>query len=186
MGTSSWVLFLVGYRSRRLLVSCCTPLQFAGQSVVGFMLLLVLGELVQTTAGEWITHPPARCPNGHPSAPARCSSGIWPASGTAAGTPHGPAALAMRRYTGAAHRSTNCTNVEASQNYGICCAQRPDQAPAGWQVAPHEKKTSMKKLAIRRGHRINETQAESAIKDYVDHAADIAKFHDGTGGTPKL
>jgi hypothetical protein len=25
----------------------------------------VLGELVQTTAGKWITHPPSRCPNGH-------------------------------------------------------------------------------------------------------------------------
>ena len=25
----------------------------------------VLGELVQTTAGKWITHPPTRCPNGH-------------------------------------------------------------------------------------------------------------------------
>jgi hypothetical protein len=42
----------------------------------------------------------------------------------------------------------------------------------------------MKKLAIRREHRINETQAESAIKDYVDHVADIAKFPDGTGVPP--
>jgi hypothetical protein len=25
----------------------------------------VLGELVQTTAGKWITHAPPRCPNGH-------------------------------------------------------------------------------------------------------------------------
>ena len=66
MGTSSWVLFLVGYRSRRVLVSCCTPLQFAGQSVVGFMLLLVLGELVQTTAGKWITQPATRCRTGTP------------------------------------------------------------------------------------------------------------------------
>ena len=23
---------------------------------------VVLGELVQTTAGKWITHPPTRCP----------------------------------------------------------------------------------------------------------------------------
>jgi hypothetical protein len=29
----------------------------------------VLGELVQTTAGKWITHPPSRCPNGHPLGP---------------------------------------------------------------------------------------------------------------------
>ena len=42
----------------------------------------------------------------------------------------------------------------------------------------------MKKLAIRREHRINETRAESAIKDYVDHVADIAKFPDAAGGTP--
>ena len=41
----------------------------------------------------------------------------------------------------------------------------------------------MKKLAIRREHRINETRAESAIKDYVDQA-DIAKFPDATAGTP--
>jgi hypothetical protein len=25
----------------------------------------MLGELVQTTNGKWITHPPTRCPNGH-------------------------------------------------------------------------------------------------------------------------
>ena len=32
-------------------------------------LLVVLGELVQTTAGKWITHPPTRCPNGHTLGP---------------------------------------------------------------------------------------------------------------------
>jgi hypothetical protein len=32
-------------------------------------LLTVLGELLQTTAGTWITHPPTRCPNGHPLGP---------------------------------------------------------------------------------------------------------------------
>lgn len=26
----------------------------------------VLSNLVQTTDGKWITHPPSRCPNGHP------------------------------------------------------------------------------------------------------------------------
>jgi hypothetical protein len=25
----------------------------------------VLGELLQTTTGKWITRPPTRCPNGH-------------------------------------------------------------------------------------------------------------------------
>jgi hypothetical protein len=33
--------------------------------VIGRKLPEVLGELVQTTAGKWITHPPTRCPNGH-------------------------------------------------------------------------------------------------------------------------
>jgi hypothetical protein len=31
---------------------------------IGF--LVVLGDLVQTTAGKWITHSPSRCPNRHP------------------------------------------------------------------------------------------------------------------------
>jgi hypothetical protein len=29
------------------------------------MLRAVLGDLVQTTVGKWITHPPPRCPKGH-------------------------------------------------------------------------------------------------------------------------
>jgi hypothetical protein len=29
----------------------------------------LLGELVQTTSGKWITHPPTRCPNGHSLGP---------------------------------------------------------------------------------------------------------------------
>jgi hypothetical protein len=28
-------------------------------------LVIMLGELVQTTDGKWIIHPPTRCPNGH-------------------------------------------------------------------------------------------------------------------------
>ena len=31
--------------------------------------LVVLGELVQSTAGTWITKPPPRCPNGHALGP---------------------------------------------------------------------------------------------------------------------
>jgi len=99
----------------------------------------------------------------------------------AARTPHHRSPDTSRRW---AHRGTNCTNVEASQNYGICCAQRPDQAPAWLASRSAREETSMKKLAIRREHRINETRAESAIKDYVDHVADIAKFPDATAGTP--
>ena len=33
------------------------------------MLLGMLGELIQTTVGKWITQPPSRCPNGHPLGP---------------------------------------------------------------------------------------------------------------------
>jgi hypothetical protein len=62
-------------------------------------LVLVLGELVQTTAGAWIIHLPSRCPNGH-SLGARSSSATKPASATAAATPHGHAAHAIRRLTG--------------------------------------------------------------------------------------
>jgi hypothetical protein len=47
----------------------------------------MLGELVQTTAGKWITHPPMRCPNGTPSAPAPYWSATRLAPVTAAGTP---------------------------------------------------------------------------------------------------
>ena len=32
-------------------------------------LVVVLGELAQTTAGKWIAHPPTRCPNGHSLGP---------------------------------------------------------------------------------------------------------------------
>jgi hypothetical protein len=32
-------------------------------------LLTVLGDLVQTTAGKWITQPPTCCPNGHTLGP---------------------------------------------------------------------------------------------------------------------
>jgi hypothetical protein len=33
------------------------------------MLQVVLSELVQTTAGKWIIHPPTHCPNGHSLGP---------------------------------------------------------------------------------------------------------------------
>jgi hypothetical protein len=44
----------------------------------------VLGELVQTTAGKWITHPPTRCPNGIRLVRTKSSWGTSPASDTAA------------------------------------------------------------------------------------------------------
>jgi hypothetical protein len=33
------------------------------------MLRAVLGDLVQTTDGKWMTRPPTRCPNGHALGP---------------------------------------------------------------------------------------------------------------------
>ena len=147
-------------------------------------LVVVLGELVQTTTGKWITHPPTRCPNGHHLGPGQVLVGHQACLGHGGGHTTWTCRTCDETVYGAAHRGTNCTNVEASQNYGICCAQRPDQAPAWLASRSAREETSMKKLAIRREHRINETQAESAIKDYVDHVADIAKFPDATGGTP--
>ena len=49
-----------------LLLGGPRPAAAARFSVVGQD---VLGELVQTTAGTWITHPPTRCPNGHQLGP---------------------------------------------------------------------------------------------------------------------
>src|SRR6516225_4461397 len=60
----------------------------------------VYGELV-LRRGKWMTDAPSRCPNGHPSAPARSSSATSPASDTAAAdTPAGTAAPATPRCTG--------------------------------------------------------------------------------------
>src|SRR6185312_10588183 len=50
-----------------------------------FRLLVVLGELVQTTAGKWITHPAAHCPNGHTLAPVPYWWVIKPAFGHGGG-----------------------------------------------------------------------------------------------------
>ena len=145
----------------------------------------MLGDrVVQTTAGKWITHPPTRCPTGHTLGPHQVLVGHVACLGHGGGHTTWTCRTCDETVYGAAHRGTNCTNVEASQHYGICCAQRPDQAPARLASRSAREETSMKKLAIRREHRINETQAESALKDYVDHVADIAKFPDGTGGTP--
>src|SRR3954468_2271679 len=46
----------------------CMPRR-KSSSEVGRTLAVVLDELVQTTAGKWITHPPTRCPNGHQLGP---------------------------------------------------------------------------------------------------------------------
>ena len=56
IGTSSWVLFLVGYRSRRVLVSCCTSPQFAGQSAVSFA--STCAGRASADHGRKVDHPP--------------------------------------------------------------------------------------------------------------------------------
>ena len=47
-------------------ILCLTPVR---GNKYPHMLQVVLSELVQTTAGKWITHPPTRCPNGHSLGP---------------------------------------------------------------------------------------------------------------------
>jgi hypothetical protein len=51
---------------------CATAMQLH-LSLPNRRLPVVLGELVRTTSGAWITHPPTRCPNGTSSAPVGCS-----------------------------------------------------------------------------------------------------------------
>jgi hypothetical protein len=56
----------------------------------------VLGELVQTIAGKWITYPPTRCPNGPSLARIRSSLDVSSVLDTAAvGTRAGIAEPAM-------------------------------------------------------------------------------------------
>jgi hypothetical protein len=65
----------------------------------------MLGELVQTTAGKWITHPPMRCPNGHTLGAGAVLVGHQACPGHGGGHTTGPAAHATRRCTG---RSSRC------------------------------------------------------------------------------
>jgi hypothetical protein len=51
------------------------------------------GQLVRTIKGQWITRPPARCPNGHPLGPNQVLVAHRLVSGTAAGTQPGRAAM---------------------------------------------------------------------------------------------
>ena len=67
---------------------------------ISTLFLDVLGQLVPTTAGKWITHPPTRCTSGHRPGPGEMLVGIKPVSGTAAGTRRVRAAHAVRRCTG--------------------------------------------------------------------------------------
>jgi hypothetical protein len=51
---------------RTLGPSSATPRRAGHTLSSGLRLLDVLGDLVQTTDGKWMTRPPSRCPNGHP------------------------------------------------------------------------------------------------------------------------
>ena len=63
--------------------------------------IIVSGDLVQTTAGKWIIHPlTLDVRTGTGSDVAKYLSVTKAASGTAAGTPSGVAAPVMRRCTG--------------------------------------------------------------------------------------
>ena len=91
MRTSSWVLVLVGYRSRRLLVLAahhCSTRAVGG----GFYASTYAGRAradQRLRSGSRTHQHTAR--TGTPSVPANCSSDIKPASATAVDTPHGHA-----------------------------------------------------------------------------------------------
>jgi hypothetical protein len=80
-----------------LLLGGPRPAAAARCSVVGQD---VLGELVQTTAGTWITKPPTRCPNGHQLGPNQVLVGHVACLGHGGGHTTGHAAYAMRPCTG--------------------------------------------------------------------------------------
>ena len=84
---------------------------------ISTLFLDVLGELVQTTAGEWIIHPPTRCPTETPSAPVACLWVTRPALGTAAGTQRGHDAHATRPSTG--HHSTPTAHASTGRRLRI-------------------------------------------------------------------
>jgi hypothetical protein len=73
--------------------------------------LTVLGELVQTTAGKWITHPPARCPNGHPLGPHQALVGNEACLGDGWGAHHLDLPH-MRGDTVRAPLNTHCTALD--------------------------------------------------------------------------
>jgi hypothetical protein len=81
---------------------------------ISTLFLDVLGELVQTTAGEWIIHPPTRCPTETPSAPVACLWVTRPALGTTAGTQRGRAAPAMRRCTGRRSKTVKVMQLDST------------------------------------------------------------------------
>jgi hypothetical protein len=84
-----------------------------GRTLKGLLALVVAGELVQTTAGKWITHLPTACPNGRALGPGQVLAGHQACFGHGGGhTPHGPAAAhAIRRCT-ARSLNTHCTVLD--------------------------------------------------------------------------
>ena len=70
----------------------------------------MLGELVQTTAGKWITHPPTRCPNGHPLGPGQVLVGHVACLGHGGGHTTWTAAPATPVY--GPPLNTHCTALE--------------------------------------------------------------------------
>jgi len=66
------------------------PLPFVGSPIA-------LGELIGTTSGAWITHPPTRCPNGHDFGAGRMLVGYQACLGHGGGAHH--LDLPRARYT---------------------------------------------------------------------------------------
>jgi hypothetical protein len=94
-------------------------------------LLVMLGGLVRTTAGKWITRPPSRCSNVHALGPNQVLVGHVACLGHgAADTPVGIAAPATPPCTG--RRST----LTAPHSKGLPkCGFRPDALIDRWPAA---------------------------------------------------
>ena len=90
----------------------------------------MLGELVQTTAGKWIIHPPARCPNGHEFSPGRALVVIRRASVMVAATRPGRAGNAIRRCV----RATPEHPLHDTRRAGNRANLQLEVDPHGWRA----------------------------------------------------
>jgi len=110
----------------------------------------VLGDLVQTTAGRWITRPPTRCPNGHPLGPNQVLVGHVACVGHGGGGHVSWHCRTCDAVTYGPPLNTHCTALEGPATVRISSASQPmprsddrgrlrhtatDRLLAGWSQA---------------------------------------------------
>jgi len=91
------------------------PLPFVGSPIA-------LGELIGTTSGAWITHPPTRCPNGHDFGAGRVLVGYQACLGHGGGHTTWTCRARDTRCTGQP-LNTHCTALEGPTMQTIATTQ---------------------------------------------------------------